>query len=37
MEEQVLPELDVAELELQAVIGFNGETLSNHDLMPQGQ
>ncbi|XP_006534328.1 cilia- and flagella-associated protein 52 isoform X1 [Mus musculus] len=24
MEEQVLPELDVAELELQAVIGFNG-------------
>lgn len=28
MEEQILPETDVAELELEAVIGFNGETSS---------
>lgn len=31
MEEQILPETDVAELELEAVIGFNGEASSIRD------
>lgn len=32
MEEQILPETDVAELELEAVIGFNGEASSIRDI-----
>lgn len=31
MEEKILPETDVAELELEAVIGFNGEASSIRD------